>query len=44
LAEPPSVAGTGGGQAGEGEPGTVAVVFAACVEVSGISPGKSKGA
>jgi hypothetical protein len=42
-AEPPSVEGTGGGQMGEGEPGAVAVVLAACVDVSGVSPGNSKG-
>jgi hypothetical protein len=43
LAEPPSVAGTGGGQAGEGELGAAAVVLAACVDVSGISPGNNTG-
>ena len=43
FAEPPSVEGIGGGQIGEKEPGAVALVLAACVEVSGISPGKSKG-
>jgi hypothetical protein len=43
LAEPPSVEGTGGGQTGEGEPGAAAVVLAVCVDVSGISPGSSKG-
>jgi len=44
LAGPPSVEGTGGGQIGGREPGATAVVFAACAEVSGISPGNSKGA
>jgi hypothetical protein len=43
LAEPPSVAGTGSGQAGEGELGAVAVVLADCVDVSGISPGNNRG-
>jgi hypothetical protein len=43
FAEPPSVEGTGGGQMGEGELETVAVVLAACDDVSGISPGNSKG-
>jgi len=43
FAEPPSVEGTGGGQMGEGGLGAVAVVLAACVDVSGISPGNSKG-
>ena len=43
FAEPPSVEGTGGGQMGEGVLGAVAVVLAACVDVSGISPGNSKG-
>lgn len=43
FAEPPSVEGTGGGQMGEGGPEAVPVVLAACVEVSGISPGNSKG-
>ena len=43
FAEPLSVEGTGGGQIGEGGLGAVAVVLAACVDVSGISPGKSKG-
>jgi hypothetical protein len=44
LAEPPSVAGTGGGHIGPNEPGAVAVLVAACVELSGTSPGNSKGA
>jgi hypothetical protein len=44
LAEPPSVVGTGGGHIGEKEPGAVAVELAAWVDVSGISPGNSKGA
>jgi hypothetical protein len=44
FAEPPSVVGIGGGQIGEEEPGAVAVVLAAWVDVSGISPGKSNGA
>ena len=35
--------GTGGGQTAEAEPGAAAVVLAAWVEVSGISPGNSKG-
>jgi hypothetical protein len=43
FAEPPSVEGTGGGQMGEAALGAVAVVLAACVDVSGISPGNSKG-
>jgi hypothetical protein len=43
LAEPPSVEGTGAAQIGEGALGAVAVVLAACVDVSGISPGNSKG-
>jgi hypothetical protein len=43
FAEPPSVEGTEGGQMGEGGLGAVAVVLAACVDVSGISPGNSKG-
>ena len=43
LAEPPSVEGTGGGQTAEAEPGAAAVVLAAWVDVSGISPGNSKG-
>ena len=43
FTEPPSVEGTGGGQMGEGALGAVAVVLAACVDVSGISPGNSKG-
>jgi hypothetical protein len=43
FAEPPSVAGTGGGQAGEEAPGAAAVVLAACVDVSGISPGNNTG-
>jgi hypothetical protein len=41
FAEPPSVEGTAGGQIGEGV--LVAVVLAACVDLSGISPGNSKG-
>jgi hypothetical protein len=44
LAEPPSVVGTGGGHIGENEPGDVAVELAAWLDVSGISPGNSKGA
>ena len=44
FAEPPSVEGTGGGQVGEGAPGAVAVLLAAWVDVSGISPGNNKGA
>jgi hypothetical protein len=44
LAEPPSVVGTGGGHIGENEPGDVAVELAAWFDVSGISPGNSKGA
>jgi hypothetical protein len=43
FAEPPSVEGTGGGQIGEGGPGAVAVVLAAWVDVSGISPGNNRG-
>jgi hypothetical protein len=43
LAEPPSVAGTESGQVGEEELGADAVVLAACVDVSGISPGNSTG-
>jgi hypothetical protein len=43
LAEPPSVEGTGGGQTDEAELEAAAVVLAACVDVSGISPGNSKG-
>lgn len=43
FAEPPSVAGTGGGQTGEAAPGAAAAVLAAWVDVSGISPGNSKG-
>ena len=35
--------GTGGGQTAEAEPGAAAVVLAAWVDVSGISPGNSKG-
>jgi hypothetical protein len=38
------VEGTGGGQTVVEEPGADAVVIAACVDVSGISPGNSKGA
>jgi hypothetical protein len=44
LAEPPSVVGTGGGHIGEKEPGDAAVELAAWFDVSGISPGNSKGA
>jgi hypothetical protein len=44
LAEPPSVVGTEGGHIGEKEPGAVAVELAAWFEVSGTSPGSSKGA
>ena len=44
FAEPPSVAGIGGGQVGDGALGEVAVLLAAWVDVSGISPGNSKGA
>jgi hypothetical protein len=44
FTEPPSVEGTEGGHIGEKEPGAVAVALAACVDVSGISPGNSKGA
>jgi hypothetical protein len=44
LAEPPSLVGTGGGHIGEKEPGAVAVEVAAWLDVSGISPGNSKGA
>jgi hypothetical protein len=44
LAEPPSVVGTEGGHIGEKEPGDVAVELAAWLDVSGISPGNSKGA
>ncbi len=40
---PPSDEGTGGGQIGEGGPGAAAVVLAACVELSGFSPGICKG-
>jgi hypothetical protein len=43
FAEPPSVEGTGGGQMDEGGLAAVAVVLDACVDVSGISPGNSKG-
>jgi hypothetical protein len=43
FTEPPSVEGTGGGQVGEGALGAFAVVLAACVDVSGISPGNSNG-
>ena len=43
FAEPPSVEGTGGGQIGEREPGAVALMLAACVDVSGISPGNNTG-
>jgi hypothetical protein len=43
FTEPPSVEGTGGGQIGEGALGAVAVVLAACGDVSRISPGSSKG-
>jgi hypothetical protein len=43
FAEPPSVEGTGGAQIGEGGAGADAVALAACVEVSGISPRRSKG-
>ena len=43
FAEPPSDVGTGGGQMGERGAGAVVVVFAACVDVSGISPGNSDG-
>jgi hypothetical protein len=43
FTEPPSVEGTGGGQIVEEEPGAAAVELAACVDVSGISPGNSKG-
>jgi hypothetical protein len=43
LAEPPSVEGTGGGQVIEEEPGDDAVVLAAWVDVSGISPGSNTG-
>lgn len=44
FAEPPSVVGTGGGQVGDGALGEVAVLLAAWVDVSGISPGNNKGA
>lgn len=44
FAEPPSVAGTGGGQVGDGALGEAAVLLAAWVDVSGISPGNNKGA
>jgi hypothetical protein len=44
LADPPSVVGTEGAHIGEKEPGAVAVELAAWVDVSGISPGNSKGA
>jgi hypothetical protein len=43
FGEPPSDEGTGGGQTGEEGPDAVAVVRAACVEVSGISPGNISG-
>jgi hypothetical protein len=43
LAEPPSVEGTGGGQTDEAELAAAAVELAACVDVSGISPGNSRG-
>ena len=43
FAEPPSVEGTGGGQTVEEELEAAAVVLAAWVEVSGISPGNSRG-
>jgi hypothetical protein len=43
FAEPPSDEGTGGGHMGEEGLGAVAVVLAACVEVSGISPGNISG-
>lgn len=44
FAEPPSVAGIGGGQVGDGALGEAAVLLAAWVDVSGISPGNNKGA
>jgi hypothetical protein len=37
------VEGTGSGQVGEETPGDAAVVLAACVDVSGISPGNNRG-
>ena len=40
----PSQPSSAGGQMGEGALGAVAVVLAACVDVSGISPGNNKGA
>jgi hypothetical protein len=43
FAEPPSVEGIGGGQMGDGALGADAVARAACVDVSGISPGNNKG-
>jgi hypothetical protein len=43
FADPPSDVGTGGGQMGEEGPRAAAVVLAACVEVSGISPGNIRG-
>jgi hypothetical protein len=43
FTEPPSVEGTAGGQIGEGVLEAVAVVLAACVDLSDISPGNNKG-
>lgn len=43
FTEPPSDVGTGGAQMGEDGPGAAPVVLAACVELSGFSPGICKG-